>query len=136
MADHDLKECRDVAVQIARITGLKTGYGNDYFKALEVGGSFVRIDLGDSKKISSRKIIKSRAAVLKILERFHKKYQPNDLGFRLILRNVGNRGDFLIVNQNAELFGYLSASSRRKIVKRHQEAFRQFAKFLRNTKVR
>jgi hypothetical protein len=94
----------------------------------------VRIDLGDSKKISSSKIIESRATVLKVLEQFHKKHQPTDLGSRLTLRNVGNRGDFLIVNQNAELFGYLAAPSRKIILKHHKEMFRQFAKFLKHTK--
>ena len=122
---------REVAVQIHRITGYKTAYGNDHFKAIGVAGPFVRVDVGNSdKKSSSKKTLESRALILKTLERFYSKTPATDAGSRLILRNIGIYGDFLIINQNAETIVKLSPPVRRKSLERHTKEFDRLAKFL------
>jgi len=127
-----IKECKKAAVHVSRITGLKTGYGNAHFKAISLWGPFVRVDVAGSKqKTSVKDIIRARTAILKILEEFYKKHSPREAGTRLILRNIGIHGDFLIVSQNAELIPRLPPPMRAAATKRHKSELGEFAKFLR-----
>jgi hypothetical protein len=132
-ADHEVKE---VAVEIKRITGFKTAYGNDSFDGIGVSGPFVRVDIDNAEKKSfSNKVFATRNAVLKILDRFYKKHSPVDLGSRFVLRSIGIYGDFLIVNQNADIIATVPKVLQKKALGRHTKEFVAFAKFLKKSSI-
>jgi hypothetical protein len=123
-------EPRIVARELTRITGYKTGYGNDNFKALDVRGPFVHVYIGGAKK-NYKKAVAARNSVLKILNRYYgSKASVSNLGARLILRKIGIYGDFLIVNQDSDMIDSFPRTTRGNMLKKHMAEFGAFGKFL------
>lgn len=130
------EETRNVATEIHRITSLKTAYGSDRFDGIGVSGPFVRVDIGNTEKKSfSSKVFETRTVILKILDRFYKIHSPVDFGSRLILRSIGIYGDFLIVNQNADIVATAPKVLQKKALGQHTKEFVAFAKFLKKNSV-
>jgi len=118
--------------ELARISRLKTGYGDDNLPAIDVQGPFVHVYIGSPK--NHKKIVTARNSILKILRTFYRKYSPTDLGSRLILRKIGVHGDFLIVNQNADVISFFQGAARKTILRKHAMEFKRFATFLHKLK--